>query len=169
VKRAQPGISFTGPLKGLLADCFPTPWIYLPVNLDENQRLSSTNFTTSTRSIGVSGTGNGDSFLRVNAVRTVAAIARYKPLAGNKALSQVVGPGGQLQKSAGDRWARTGEGEGGMIGIEFTLVRDEDGNAVGIRSEILMDYNCGGMWRAWVDDEGKAVMSAWSNGSADEL
>lgn len=170
VKRAQPGISFTGPLKGLLADCFPTPWMYSPVSLDEEtQRLSRTNPTTSTRAIGVSGTGNGDSFLRINAVRTVAAIARYKPLAGNKALSQVVGPGGELQKSAGDRWTRTGEGEGGMIGIECTLVRDEDGNAVGVRSELLMDYNCGGMWRAWVDDEGKAVMSAWSNGSADEL
>ncbi|KAM0451971.1 hypothetical protein ACHAPV_009787 [Trichoderma viride] len=170
VKSAQPGISFAGPLKGLLADCFPTPWMYSPVNLDEGtQRLSLTNPTTSTRSIGVSGTGNGDSFLRINAVRTVAAIARYKPLAGNKALSQVIGPGGELQKSAGDRWTRTGEGEGGMIGIECTLVRDEDGNAVGVRSELLMDYNCGGMWRAWVDDEGKAVMSAWSNGSADEL
>lgn len=170
VGRAQPGISFTGPLKGLLADCFPTPWMYSPVDLDEEtQRLSLTNPTTSTRSIGVSGTGNGDSFLRTNAVRTVAAIARYKPLAGGKALSQVVGPGGELQKSAGDRWTRTGEGEGGMIGIECTLVRDEDGNAVGVRSEVLMDYNSGGMWRAWVDDEGKAVMSAWSNGSADEL
>ncbi|KAH8126955.1 L-asparaginase [Trichoderma asperellum] len=170
-KGAQPGLSFAGPLKGLLADCFPTPWMYSPVQLDdgETQRLSLTSSTTSTRSIGVSGTGNGDSFLRVNAVRTVAAIARYKPLAGSKALSRVVGPGGELQKSAGDRWTRTGEGEGGMIGIECTLVRDEDGNAVGVRSELLMDYNCGGMWRAWVDDGGKAVMSAWSNGSADEL
>ncbi|KAL7919068.1 nucleophile aminohydrolase [Trichoderma austrokoningii] len=170
VKRAQPGISFAGPLKGLLSDCFPTPWMYSPVNLDqEAQRLSSANSTTSTRSIGVSGTGNGDSFLRINAVRTVAAIARYKPLAGKEALSRVVGPGGELQKSAGDRWTRTGEGEGGMIGIECTTVQDEDGNVVGIRSELLMDYNCGGMWRAWIDDEGKAVMSAWSNGSADEL
>lgn len=170
VRRAQPGISFAGPLKGLLADCFPTPWMYSPVNsAQEAQRLSPTQSKTWTRSIGVSGTGNGDSFLRINAVRTVAAIARYAPSAGNKALSQVVGPGGELQKSAGDRWMRTGEGEGGMIGIECTTVRDEDGNAVGVRSELLMDYNCGGMWRAWIDDEGKAVMSAWSNGSADEL
>ncbi|RFU81555.1 l-asparaginase precursor [Trichoderma arundinaceum] len=150
VRRSQPGISFAGPLKGLLADCFPTPWI-------------------STRSIGVSGTGNGDSFLRINAVRTVAAIARYRPAPSSQALSQVTGPGGELQKSAGDRWQRTGEGEGGMIGVESVLIRDEDGNVVDVRSEVLMDYNCGGMWRAWIDDDGKAKMSVWSNGSADEL
>jgi L-asparaginase len=173
VRRAQPGISFAGPLKGLLADCFPTPWMYSPVHLDEeeaaaNQRRSLAS-TTSTRSIGVSGTGNGDSFLRINAVRTVAAIARYRPAPSSQALSQVAGPGGELQKSAGDRWARTGEGEGGMIGIESVLIRDEGGNVVGALSEVLMDYNCGGMWRAWIDDEGKAVMSAWSNGSADEF
>ncbi|KAM0245854.1 hypothetical protein ACHAQJ_010438 [Trichoderma viride] len=168
VKTAQPGISFAGPLKGLLADCFPTPWMYSPLNLEANQHHSPTS-TTWSRSIGVSGTGNGDSFLRINAVRTVAAIARYKSVRSSQALSEVAGPGGELQKSAGDRWKRTGEGEGGMIGIECALIRDQGGNAVGVRSEVLMDYNCGGMWRAWIDDEGRAVMSVWSNGSDDEL
>ncbi|KAL6699552.1 nucleophile aminohydrolase [Trichoderma pleuroticola] len=160
VEGARPGVSFAGPLKGLLADCFPTPWMYSP----GGQFVPS----SSTRSMGFSGTGNGDSFLRVNAVRTVAAIARYKPVAGSKALAKVAGPGGELQKSAGDRWGQTGEGEGGIIGIECVLERDEDGG-VGVRSEVLMEYNCGGMYRAWIDDEGEAVMSIWSNGSADEL
>ncbi|KAK4072062.1 hypothetical protein Trihar35433_4126 [Trichoderma harzianum] len=161
VKGARPGVSFVGPLKGLLADCFPTPWMYSPAG----QFVPS----SSTRCMGFSGTGNGDSFLRVNAVRTVAAIARYKPIAGNKALARVAGPGGELQKSAGDRWGRTGEGEGGIIGIECVLERDEDGGVVGVKSEVLMEYNCGGMYRAWIDDDGEAVMSIWSNGSADEL
>ncbi|KAL7941214.1 nucleophile aminohydrolase [Trichoderma barbatum] len=161
VETAEAGVSFAGPLKGLLADCFPTPWMYAPAG----QHVPS----SSTRSVGFSGTGNGDSFLRVNAVRTVAAIARYKPLSGSHALTQVAGPGGELQKSAGDRWGRTGEGEGGIIGLECVLERDEDGNVVGVRSEVLMEYNCGGMYRAWIDDDGRAVMSIWSNGSADEL
>ncbi|TFB02744.1 Putative isoaspartyl peptidase/L-asparaginase [Trichoderma ghanense] len=160
---AEPGISFVGPLKGLLADCFPTPWMYSP----SFSPLKSA--TSITRSVGFSGTGNGDSFLRVNAVRTVAAIARYKPCPGRRALAQVAGPGGQLQQSAGDRWGRTGEGEGGIIGLECVLERDEDGRVVGVRSEVLMGYNCGGMYRAWIDDEGRPVMSIWSNGSADEL
>lgn len=158
LRGSQPGISFAGPLKGLLADCLPTPWMYAP----------TTGSQTGTRAIGVSGTGNGDSFLRINAVRTVAAMARYKPVPSRQALSAVTGPGGELQKSAGDRWKRTGEGEGGMIGIECVLIRDEDGAVVGVRSELLMDYNCGGMYRAWIDDGGRAVMSIWSNGSADE-
>ncbi|EHK26919.1 uncharacterized protein TRIVIDRAFT_85618 [Trichoderma virens Gv29-8] len=161
VLTTEPGVSFVGPLKGLLADCFPTPWMYSPAN----QHVPS----SSTRSMGFSGTGNGDSFLRVNAVRTVAAIARYAPAPGSKALAKVAGQGGELQKSAGDRWGRTGEGEGGIIGIECVLERDEDGGVVGVKSEVLMEYNCGGMYRAWIDDDGRAVMSIWSNGSADEL
>ncbi|KAL7811587.1 N-terminal nucleophile aminohydrolase [Trichoderma gracile] len=162
VLRAEPGISFAGPLKGLLADCFPTPWMHSP-------SFSPLKTSSTTRSVGFSGTGNGDSFLRVNAVRTVAAIARYSPCPGSLALAKVAGPGGQLQQSAGDRWGRTGEGEGGIIGLECVLERDEDGRVVSVRSEVLMEYNCGGMYRAWIDDEGKPVMSIWSNGSADEL
>ncbi|KAL6863672.1 N-terminal nucleophile aminohydrolase [Trichoderma novae-zelandiae] len=165
IARAEPGISFAGPLKGLLADCFPTPWTYSP----SSSSFTPPTTTSTTRSVGFSGTGNGDSFLRVNAVCTVAAIARYRPLAGSRALARVAGPGGQLQESAGDRWGRTGEGEGGMIGLECVLERHEDGRAVGVRSEVLMAYNCGGMYRAWIDDEGRPVMSIWSNGSADEL
>ena len=48
-------------------------------------------------------------------------------------------------------------------------MRDASGRVIEARSEILMDYNCGGMYRAWIDDDGKPVMSVWSNGSPDEL
>ncbi|KAI8236858.1 hypothetical protein K4K55_003698 [Colletotrichum sp. SAR 10_96] len=62
----------------------------------------------------------------------------------------------ELQRSAGDRWRVTGEGEGGIIGIEVAVTRDEEGGVVGVRSEILQDFNCNGMYRAWIDDEGLA-------------
>lgn len=121
-----------------------------------------------TRSIAGSGTGNGDSFLRTSALRTVAAMARWKPETGAKAVTHVAGPGGELEKSAGGRWGRTGEGEGGIIGIECAVVRNSAGVVIDVRSEVLMDFNCGGMFRAWIDDNGKAVMSIWSNSPSDD-
>jgi L-asparaginase len=57
----------------------------------------------------------------------------------------MVGRGGELQKSAGDRWGKTHEGTGGMIGIEV----------VGEKANVVFDYNCGGLFRAWVDEDGK--------------
>ena len=68
------------------------------------------------RAVAMSGTGNGDSFLRLAAARTAASVARFsrgRSLAS--AVRQVAGSGGELQKSAGDRWGRTGEGEGTLI------------------------------------------------------
>ncbi|KAK2590792.1 hypothetical protein QQS21_011529 [Conoideocrella luteorostrata] len=165
VQGSSAGISFAGPLKGLLADCLPTPFTYAPLNVDVDAGSSN---TVITRSMGVSGTGNGDSFLRTNAVRTVAAMARWKPESTAKALTHVVGPNGELQRSAGERWGRTGEGEGGMIGIQSVVERDaKTGRVLKLRSEVLMDYNSGGMHRAWVDDDGKARMSIWNNGGED--
>ncbi|KAF2211620.1 hypothetical protein CERZMDRAFT_42993 [Cercospora zeae-maydis SCOH1-5] len=103
------------------------------------------------RAVAMSGTGNGDSFLRTNAARTAAAIARYaadtshnQPITLQNAVTAVAGPHGQLQQSAGDRWKHTGEGEGGIIGIEL----------VEGRGHIVYDHNCGGMFRAYVDDNG---------------
>ena len=97
---------------------------------------------------GISGTGNGDSFLRLSAVRTACAIARFSQpeTSLQKAVTAVAGPNGMLQLSAEDRWRKTGEGEGGMIGIEL------DGSGVG---KVVADFNCGGMFRAWVDGEGE--------------
>ncbi|PNY25712.1 L-asparaginase, partial [Tolypocladium capitatum] len=174
-RTAPPGLSFAGPLRGFLADCLPTPFTYSP--LPPSPSLSSSSSSSSptasprnitTRAAALSGTGNGDSFLRTCAAHSVAALARHRPLPASLAFRAVVGPGGELQRSAGDRWGRTGEGEGGMIGVECVVERDaRSGRVVRARSEVLMDYNCAGMYRAWVDDEGEAVMSIWTNGSAD--
>ncbi|MCJ1248516.1 hypothetical protein MMC30_005734 [Trapelia coarctata] len=93
----------------------------------------------------MSGTGNGDSFLRLDAVRTAAAILRFAPHRSlASAVKQIAGCGGELEKSAGDRW-QTGEGQGGIIGVSLV-----DG-----KGEVVFDFNCGGMFRAWVDDEGR--------------
>lgn len=155
VRRSGSVLEISGALRGLMADCLPTPFTYTPLVAPTNSQL------TTTRSFATSGTGNGDSFLRVNAGRTAAAIARWGEVPSAQALTAVTGPGGQLQKSAGDRWMITGEGEGGMIGIESTVVKDEQGNIVQARSTILQDHNCPGMFRAWVDDDDKAVFQVW--------
>lgn len=102
--------------------------------------------------VALSGTGNGDSFLRLSACRTAAAICKFstpnRPLV--EAVSQISGPGGELQRSAGDRWGVTGEGEGGIIGIEL----------VGSQGKICWDYNRG-MFRAYITDKGEAVFGAF--------
>lgn len=141
---------------------------------------------TTHRAIALSGTGNGDSFLRVAATRTAAAIARFSPGTTGSAtaasptatgttgstgttslaaaVTAVAGPGGELQQSAGPRWGITGEGEGGMIGIEIET-RDGLGEGEGesgsgsyccvdglVRGKVVADFNSGGMWRAWVEE-----------------
>lgn len=156
---SQPGpaVQLSSSLRALMADCLPTPWMYAPLS-NGQQRAAST-----TRSFAGSGTGNGDSFMRVGALRTVAAMARFKPVSSAHALSAVAGPGGELQRSAGQRWALKGEGEGGIIGIECAIVTDDRGCLIESRSEILHDHNCGGMFRAWVDDNGNAQYKVFLN------
>ena len=110
----------------------------------------------SRRAVAMSGTGNGDSFLRLAAVRTAAAMARFSSGASDRAslqstVSRVAGPDGMLQQSAEDRWLKTGEGEGGIIGIEL-----DDG-----RGKVVFDYNCGGMFHAWIDDDGQAMFQVF--------
>lgn len=148
-------VTLSASLRGLMADCLPTPCVYRPVPGLDGSRLWTT------RSMAVSGTGNGDSFMRIDAVRTVGAIARFSGVSTAVALTRVAGPQGELQKSAEERWGKTGEGEGGMIGIECAVVRDIDGNVVETRGEVVQAHNCGGMFRAWIDDEGKAVARVW--------
>ncbi|KAK3401746.1 putative 20S proteasome subunit alpha type 2 [Sordaria brevicollis] len=145
-----PAVVLSDALKGLIGDCLPSPFLYTPALQGTSGKLITT------RSIAVSGTGNGDSYLRIAAARTVGAIARYSALPSAVAVTKVSGPHGELQKSAEDRWGKAGEGEGGIIGLESVVVRDANGNVVEIRSDILQDYNCGGMFRAWIDEEGVA-------------
>lgn len=121
------------------------------------------------RAVALSGTGNGDSFLRVCAGRTVGARCRFTGLPLRHSLSGVAGANGELQQSADDRWG-SGEGEGGMIGIEvigsslgkFDSTQDnldQDGYMVQpgetqkkLKGEIVWDFNCGGLWRAFWDE-----------------
>jgi L-asparaginase len=97
------------------------------------------------RAIAMSGTGNGDSFLRTSAARTAAAMCRFGHTSLGQAVTNVAGYDGELQKSAGDRWGKTGEGEGGIIAIETV-----SGQRMG---HLVADFNCGGMWRAWIDEK----------------
>jgi L-asparaginase len=121
------------------------------------------------RAVALSGTGNGDTFLRSAACSTTAAICRFSthsptssptPLA--KAVDMTAGPEGGMQRSAGDRWKVTGEGQAGMIGIEVcSIVCDAGEDTAGCvtskqprpTGDIVFGFNCGGLWRAWVDHE----------------
>ncbi len=145
-------LTTTNSLK-LLANCFPFPKvsaIYTPLPKTHHHPENSKPHPPKIRAVAMSGTGNGDSFLSLAAVRTAAAITRFStptiPLSA--AVRQIVGAGGEMQRSAGDAWGKTGEGEGGIIGIE---VFDGEGR-------IVQDFNCGGMLRVWVDDGGRERM-----------
>ncbi|KAJ6012557.1 hypothetical protein N7499_011773 [Penicillium canescens] len=149
-----------------MADCMPQLVRELGPPAYSSLSLAGRSCSTGTtrRAIAVSGTGNGDSFLRVAAARTAAAMMRfsgpgYYPSKLADAVSAVAGPGGELQRSAGSRWLETGEGEGGIIGIEAALAVNGASDVKLHRGKVVFDFNCGGMWRAWVeeDDSGKDV------------
>jgi L-asparaginase len=168
--QSGPALVLSETLKGLMADCFPSLSTYSPIPTGDLGFGTLSKGDRVFHSTAMSGTGNGDSFLRMNAARTVSAIAKYR---GSKsthktslqeALTEVSGPGGDLQKSAGDRWRKTGEGEAGIIGIELTVVTDADGSKKSAVSHIVDDFNCGGMFHAAVDKHGKAVMRVWKPG-----
>ncbi|OCT44136.1 asparaginase [Cladophialophora carrionii] len=115
------------------------------------------------RAVAMSGTGNGDSFIRVNACRTAASICRldYPPAPLTDAVRVIAGQQGQLQRSAGDRWGKTGEGQGGIIGIEVVSEEEPDrirGDKAGgdlrskkRRGRVVFDFNCGGLFRAYFE------------------
>lgn len=143
-----PAVELSSSLRAFLGDCIPTPFLYTPLLTPSTQQRQQ---QIKTRALAISGTGNGDSFMRVSAARSVGAMARWAGVSAAEALFRVTGPGGELQQSAGDRWGRTGEGEGGMIGIGV-----EGGRAV-----VIHDHNSSGMFRAWIDEEGLARFKIW--------
>ena len=118
--------------------------------------------------VALSGTGNGDTFLRTAACRTTAAICRYSiqnpisnPISLRTALNMTAGPDGEMQRSAGERWKVTGEGQAGMIAIEVWSDACDAGEVTTACSTLkqhrrtgraVFDFNCGGLWRAWVDE-----------------
>ena len=166
-------MSFVAEVRSLAGDCLPpvfrsTSSGYDPVSsasentfTDEKQSLAyhSPSRRTIRRAAAVSGTGNGDSFLRTAAARTACAMLRFSspdsyPRTLAEAVTAVAGPGGELQRSAGKRWGKTGEGEGGIIGIEAEADSDTTASRKGLkRGKVVFDFNSNGMWRAWVEED----------------
>lgn len=135
-----------GNIRSLVSDCLPAmaPSDSLSGETAGMGRSRSTP-PQIRHAVGVSGTGNGDSFIRLAAATTTACKSRFTPTPLSHAVTWMTGPGGELQKSAGKRWGHTHEGTGGMIGIEV----------VGQKATVVQDYNCGGMFRAWTEEDGE--------------
>ena len=83
----------------ILSDCLPRLAGYMSV-----PSQPSTSGNPLLRGVAMSGTGNGDSFLKLAAVHTAASMARFGSLSLQKAVTAVAGPHGMLQHSAEDRW-----------------------------------------------------------------
>lgn len=148
-------------LREALGSCFPALEGYSALNLEPdreqcpldcsaNEKISARISSSTSHAVAMSGTGNGDFFLRLAAARTAAAIVRFSANNDQRrslasAVAQIVGPGGEMQQAAENRWGKTSEGEGGMIGIEL----------VGGVEKVVFDFNCRGMFRGWVDEGGK--------------
>jgi L-asparaginase len=136
-----------GNVGSLFNDCLPSLSSSQP---SHDRALPHLSYLTQTKPksfrhvVGISSSGNGDTFIRMAASRTVAAKARFGSLPLSATLPWMTGPGGELQKSAGDRWGHVHEGVGGMIGIEL----------IGDMANVVCDYNCGGMFRAWTEEDG---------------
>ncbi|RWQ91164.1 putative asparaginase, partial [Paecilomyces variotii] len=156
---------FTRYLKSCLGDCLTSYLRYLSSSRDvpadqdsgshrprspEKQPLLShqqpryTKPLTTRRAVALSGTGNGDSFLRVAAARTASSMLRFSP-AGSfpstlaEAVTAIAGQGGELQRSAGRRWEKTSE--------------DKNPGDKLKRGNVVFDFNCGGMFRAWIEED----------------
>ncbi|CAO2658376.1 Nn.00g060990.m01.CDS01 [Neocucurbitaria sp. VM-36] len=149
----QPSLSATSPIDklsrgevgSLVSECLPS-FNSTPSSATIPPRTQPIDKPTPTRhAVGLSGSGNGDSFLRLCAARTTAAKSRFTSTSLAAATSWMAGPGGELQQSAGDRWDKVHEGVGGIIGIEL----------VGKKGEVVCDFNCGGMFRAWTEEDGR--------------
>ncbi|OXV05610.1 hypothetical protein Egran_06622 [Elaphomyces granulatus] len=167
--------------KRLLTNSTRPYYHHQPMTSANTHNRQQQRMLTTRRAVALSGTGNGDSFLRVDATRTACAMLRFSgsdsfPLDLAQAVSAVAGPGGELQRCAGNRWGRTGEGQGGLIGIEVEVEIDIDSEAssqgnkkgevwgqdtrkihiekgdVG-KGKVVFDFNCGGMFRAWLEED----------------
>ncbi|KAK8068699.1 hypothetical protein PG994_005315 [Apiospora phragmitis] len=141
------GISLLG---GLFSDCLSGQLEYSPLAVYQREQVRT---EKTSRRCGIC---------------AVVSMARWAAIPATKALHRVAGRRGELQKSAADRWGKTGEGEGGMIGIESIRVEAEDGHGGMVSSKILQDFNCGGMFRAWIDEDGNHMMKIWDHVSDEQ-
>lgn len=101
------------------ASCFPRALIETDHQHGncEKQPLLFQQRQKTTRAVALSGTGNGDYFLRLAAAHSVAARCRFGGMDLQAATEAMVGVGGEMQAAAGSRWGM-GDGEGGFIGID---------------------------------------------------
>ncbi|KAF3905213.1 L-asparaginase [Orbilia brochopaga] len=104
------------------------------------------------RAVGLSGTGNGDFFLRLSACHNIAARCRFGGKSLRAAAREVSGPDGEMQRAGQGR----GEPDGAVIGI------DEDG-------EVVMEMNCGGCFRGTVSVDGRVLVAAYADEEPSEL
>lgn len=91
------------------------------------------------RTCAVSATGHGEYFIRLNVAKDISALMEYKGLSVQQAADQVIHK--KLQGLGGD---------GGVIAI------DKNGN-------IGVSFNSEGMYRAYIDKEGKPVVEIYKN------
>lgn len=94
-----------------------------------------------TKTCGVSGTGTGEFFIRLDLAKTISDLMLYKGMTVQQAADQLV-----LQ----DLVALGGEDTGGAIAM------DHDGN-------IRMPFNTEGMYRGYIDTSGKEVVAIYSD------
>ncbi|KAF2744851.1 L-asparaginase precursor [Sporormia fimetaria CBS 119925] len=133
-----------GDLFSLVNDCLPSLSRPSPPLTDYRPPPATHKLRPTRTAVALSGTGNGDTFIRMAACRTIAAKSRFTGAPLSDTVSWMAGRGGELQRSAGHRWGVTHEGVGGIIGIELC----------GTQSSVVWDFNCGGMFRAWVEEDG---------------
>jgi beta-aspartyl-peptidase (threonine type) len=94
-----------------------------------------------TKTCGVSGTGTGEFFIRLDLAKTISDLMLYKGMTVQQAADQLV-----LQ----DLVALGGEDTGGAIAM------DHDGN-------IRMPFNTEGMYRGYIDTQGKEVVAIYND------
>jgi L-asparaginase len=133
-----------GDIRSLVGDCLPSVSSPQPSTTAQPPSQVSEKRSKVRHAVGLSGTGNGDTFIRMCATRTTAAYSRFSKASLSTATTWMAGRDGELQKSAGDRWGKVHEGVGGVVGIEV----------VGKKVDVVFDYNCGGMFRAWTEEDG---------------
>jgi|SRR6185312_10638423 len=94
-----------------------------------------------TRTCGVSGTGTGEFFIRLDLAKTISDLMLYKGMTVQQAADQLV---------LKDLVALGGEDTGGAITM------DHDGN-------IRMPFNTEGMYRGYIDTQGKEVVAIYKD------
>ncbi|KAK6343690.1 hypothetical protein TWF730_011280 [Orbilia blumenaviensis] len=146
----------TNKIPGRIGDT-PTPGAGFWAEEWEAEKQEGSNENPSTtpqkhhRAVGLSGTGNGDYFLRLAACHNITSRCRFGGRSLKEAAQEVCGKGGEMERSAEGR----NNYDGAVIGI------DEDG-------EVVMEMNCGGCFRGTVDLEGRVLVAAYADEPLEE-